>query len=185
MSTQVVPLPGAVASVDTVVNIPEARPDPPSLMQGNQSRRDLEDSRTSISICPETLYAVSMWIFTAGIVVCAVITFGFIKPDMSKDPIIEVYGAVNACIAFDYAPANAVFAVIYMPFTLCQAAYAALFYYRVTIYFPEESLIRTCSKIYCPIYVILVSQMVLSVVIGPTVSVVVHTVPYQVRSVLQ
>jgi len=63
---------------------------------------------------------------------------------------------------------------------MCQAAYAALFYYRITIYFPTSSWVRRCSKVLCPLYVLLVSQMILSLIITPAVSVAGHTVPYQV-----
>jgi len=75
------------------------------------ANRVAEDSKISMSLCPETLHAWSMWVFIVGVLVSAILTFGFTKPDLTQDPILRVYGAVNACIAFDYQPARSLFAV--------------------------------------------------------------------------
>ena len=148
-------------------------------LEGNDG--PIEDRKTTVSICPETLFAMSVWIFVMGAVISAIITFGFTKPDLSKDPILAVYGTVNVCIAFYYQPARSVFGVLRMAFSICQAAYAALFYYRVTVYYPEGSWIRTYSKIYCPMYTLMTSSMILSLIIPPDESIVGHPVPFQVR----
>ncbi|GMI30633.1 hypothetical protein TrCOL_g2230 [Triparma columacea] len=140
---------------------------------------DGRKDKISWSICPETCYGMSMRIMVSGFILSGIITFGFTKPDMDDDPVLNVYGAVNACITFDYDPARPIFSIIWVFVCFCQIMYVFLFTYRLRVFFKPTSKIIKASIPIAIIYVILFCSMSMVTVIQPKNSVMGHTLPYQ------
>jgi len=116
----------------------------------------------------------------SGFIISGILTFGFVKPDMSMDPILKVYGVVNVCITFDYSPAREIFAVLWVFVCSLIMLHAALFVQRLHMYFESGSSIVRASYWVALLYTVMTSSMAVSMVIQPSVSVEGHTIPYQI-----
>lgn len=133
-----------------------------------------------LSVCPETTYAWAMRLMLFGFTTSGIITFGYTKPDMSHDPVLEVYGLVNACITFDYSPAREFMAVALVFVCALIMLHTAFFVQRLRVYFGSDSCITKAGKMIGPLYVVMFSCIAISLIIRPNESIMGHTMPYEV-----
>eukprot|EP00746_Dinoflagellata_sp_MGD_P060071 gnl/MRDRNA2_/MRDRNA2_255436_c0_seq1.p1 gnl/MRDRNA2_/MRDRNA2_255436_c0~~gnl/MRDRNA2_/MRDRNA2_255436_c0_seq1.p1 ORF type:complete len:278 (+),score=29.37 gnl/MRDRNA2_/MRDRNA2_255436_c0_seq1:113-835(+) len=110
----------------------------------------------------------------------AIITFGFVKPDMSKDPVLAVYGMVNACITYDYSPATEFMSVVWVFVCMLVILHIVTFVYRIQVYFGKDSVFTKAGYVMGFIFALMFSSMSISMVIHPSQSVEGHTISYQV-----
>jgi len=135
--------------------------------------------QSKVSILPELVYAWMVRLFLFGIVVSGILTFGFVKPDMTVDPIIAVYGALNVCITFDYSPAKEVMTVIWVFICALFNVHVITFNFRLTCVYGPSSCMARMGKAIGTLVVILVSSMVLCFLFPPSETIMGHTLPYQ------
>jgi len=125
-------------------------------------------------------YSFAMRVLCAGFVMSGILTLGFVKPDLDKDPVLNAYGLVNVCITFDYAPARQMMGVVWVFVCALIMLHAALFVQRLRVYYEPGSCIIKAGYIIGPLFTLMFSSMAISMITHPGESIVGHSVPYQV-----